>query len=52
MWNSIQQMFKMLNFKGYIDIAGYYQRYNNYVEFFLGPADTRTRIESVETLWV
>lgn len=43
-WNvelGIQQMFKMLNFKGYIDIAGYYQRYNNYVEFFLGPWLTR-----------
>ncbi|HOS16356.1 MAG TPA: TonB-dependent receptor [Bacteroidales bacterium] len=43
-WNvelGIQQMFKLLNFKGFIDVAGYYQRYNNYVEFFLGPWLTR-----------
>lgn len=43
-WNvelGVQQMFKLLNFKGFIDVAGYYQRYNNYVEFFLGPWLTR-----------
>ena len=39
-WNvevGVQQMFKLLGIKGYIDVAGYYQRYNNYVEFFMGP---------------
>ncbi len=39
-WNveiGIQQMFKLLGIQGMVDIAGYYQRYNNYVEFFLGP---------------
>ncbi|MDD2622136.1 MAG: TonB-dependent receptor [Bacteroidales bacterium] len=43
-WNvelGVQQMFKLFNFKGFIDVAGYYQRYNNYVEFFLGPWLTR-----------
>ena len=39
-WNvelGIQQMFKLMDFQGYIDIAWYYRKYNNYVEFFLGP---------------
>jgi iron complex outermembrane receptor protein len=39
-WNvelGIQQMFKLLGIEGMFDIAGYYQRYSNYVEFFLGP---------------
>ncbi|MDR1458829.1 MAG: TonB-dependent receptor, partial [Bacteroidales bacterium] len=39
-WNvelGVQQMFKLLGIQGFIDIAWYYQRYNNYVEFFLGP---------------
>ena len=39
-WNvefGVQQMFKLLGFKGCFDIAWYYQKYNNYVEFFLGP---------------
>ncbi len=39
-WNvelGVQQMFKLLDFQGYIDVAWYYQKYNNYVEFFLGP---------------
>ena len=39
-WNAelgVQQMFKLLGIEGMIDVAGYYQRYNNYVEFFLGP---------------
>ena len=43
-WNielGVQQMFKLFDFKGFIDMAGYYQRYNNYVEFFLGPWLTR-----------
>ncbi len=43
-WNvelGVQQMFKLYNFKGFIDVAGYYQRYDNYVEFFLGPWLTR-----------
>ncbi|MBO4739395.1 MAG: TonB-dependent receptor [Bacteroidales bacterium] len=39
-WNvefGVQQLFKLLDFEGYFDIAGYYQKYKNYVEFFLGP---------------
>lgn len=39
-WNvelGVQQMFRLLGIQGFVDIAGYYQRYNNYVEFFLGP---------------
>ncbi len=39
-WNvelGVQQMFKLLGIQGMFDVAGYYQRYNNYVEFFLGP---------------
>jgi outer membrane receptor protein involved in Fe transport len=39
-WNveiGVQQMFKLLGIQGFIDVASYYQRYNNYVEFFLGP---------------
>jgi iron complex outermembrane receptor protein len=39
-WNvelGIQQMFRLLGIEGFVDVAGYYQRYNNYVEFFLGP---------------
>ncbi|MDR1878700.1 MAG: TonB-dependent receptor, partial [Bacteroidales bacterium] len=39
-WNvevGVQQMFRLLGIEGMIDVAGYYQRYNNYVEFFLGP---------------
>jgi iron complex outermembrane receptor protein len=42
-WNvelGIQQLFKFYVFEGMFDIAGYYQRYNNYVEFFLGPWTT------------
>ncbi len=39
-WNvelGVQQLFKLVDFEGYFDIAGYYQKYKNYVEFFLGP---------------
>ena len=39
-WNvelGIQQLFKFWAFQGVFDVAGYYQRYNNYVEFFMGP---------------
>jgi iron complex outermembrane receptor protein len=39
-WNvelGVQQLFKLLGIQGFVDVAGYYQRYNNYVEFFLGP---------------
>jgi iron complex outermembrane receptor protein len=39
-WNvegGIQQMFKLLGIQGMVDIAVYYQRYKNYVEFFFGP---------------
>ena len=39
-WNvelGIQQLFKFYVFEGMFDVAGYYQRYNNYVEFFFGP---------------
>jgi len=43
-WNvelGIQQEFKFWAFEGIFDIAGYYQRYNNYVEFFMGPWNTK-----------
>lgn len=39
-WNvegGIQQMFRLLGVQGMVDIAVYYQRYKNYVEFFFGP---------------
>ena len=39
-WNvefGVQQLFKFWAFQGVFDVAGYYQRYNNYVEFFMGP---------------
>ena len=39
-WNvevGVQQLFKFWAFQGVFDIAGYYQKYNNYVEFFMGP---------------
>ncbi|MEI8201635.1 MAG: TonB-dependent receptor [Bacteroidota bacterium] len=38
-WNSelgIKQLFKVAGFMGMIDIAGFYQRYDNYVEFNSG----------------
>ena len=46
-WNvelGIQQLFKFWAFQGVFDIAGYYQRYNNYVEFFMGPWNTKETI--------
>lgn len=49
-WNvelGIQQMFKLLDFKGFIDVAWYYQKYKNYVEFFLGPWLTKEQEPSV-----
>jgi len=39
-WNvevGVNQLYKLLNIEGYFDIAAYYQRYNNYIEFFMGP---------------
>ena len=39
-WNvevGINQMYRLWKIEGFIDVAAYYQRYNNYVEFFLGP---------------
>ena len=39
-WNvelGVQQPFKFSIFEGMFDVAGYYQRYKNYVEFFFGP---------------
>jgi iron complex outermembrane receptor protein len=39
-WNvelGIQQPFKFKGLQGMFDVAGYYQRYEHYVEFFLGP---------------
>jgi len=39
-WNvelGIQQPFKFSVFEGMFDVAAYYQRYKNYVEFFFGP---------------
>jgi iron complex outermembrane receptor protein len=39
-WNAelgIQQGFKFQGIQGVLDIAGYYQRYKHYVEFFMGP---------------
>ncbi|MDR1793707.1 MAG: TonB-dependent receptor [Bacteroidales bacterium] len=39
-WNvelGINQKYKLLGIVGMFDVAGYYQRYDNYVEFFMGP---------------
>jgi len=39
-WNvevGINQLYKLWKIEGFIDAAGYYQRYDNYVEFFMGP---------------
>ena len=39
-WNvevGINQLYRLWKIEGFIDIAAYYQRYDNYVEFFMGP---------------
>jgi len=46
-WNvelGIQQLFKFWAFQGVFDIAGYYQQYKNYVEFFMGPWNTKEKV--------
>jgi len=32
----LKQMFRIKNFVGFVDVAGFYQRYNNFVEFYAG----------------
>jgi outer membrane receptor protein involved in Fe transport len=32
----IKQMFRIKNFVGFVDVVGFYQRYNNFVEFYAG----------------
>jgi iron complex outermembrane receptor protein len=34
---AVRQLYKAGIFEGYVDVAGFYQTYNNYIEFFLGP---------------
>ena len=39
-WNvevGVNQLYRIGKLEGFVDIAAYYQRYDNYVEFFLGP---------------
>jgi iron complex outermembrane receptor protein len=35
-----RQLYKAGIFEGYVDVAGFHQIYNNYIEFFLGPWNT------------
>jgi iron complex outermembrane receptor protein len=49
-WNvelGLQQLFKVKSLQGMFDIAVFYQRYNNYVEFFFGPWLTPEEEKSV-----
>ncbi|MDR0618482.1 MAG: TonB-dependent receptor [Bacteroidales bacterium] len=39
---AVRQLYKVGIFEGYVDVAGFYQTYNNYIEFFLGPWNTET----------
>lgn len=32
----IKQMFRIKNFVGFVDVVGFYQKYNNFVEFYAG----------------
>ncbi|MCL2131003.1 MAG: TonB-dependent receptor [Lentimicrobiaceae bacterium] len=39
-WNvevGVNQLYRLWKIEGFVDVAAYYQRYNNYVEFFMGP---------------
>ncbi len=32
----VKQMFRIKNFVGFVDVVGFYQKYNNFVEFYAG----------------
>ncbi|MEG1909454.1 MAG: TonB-dependent receptor, partial [Bacteroidales bacterium] len=34
---AVKQMFRIGGFEGFVDVAGFYQTYDNYIEFFMGP---------------
>jgi iron complex outermembrane receptor protein len=37
---AVRQLYRAGIFEGFVDVAGFYQTYNNYIEFFLGPWNT------------
>ncbi|MDR1974679.1 MAG: TonB-dependent receptor [Bacteroidales bacterium] len=41
---AVRQMYKAGIFEGYVDVAGFYQTYNNYIEFFLGPWNDKAMV--------